>query len=47
MSAFAPSRDVRGCVDQGSAEDAEEDAAARVLTDNDTAVSDAVYTVTG
>src|SRR2546425_5692396 len=29
MSAFAPSRDVRGCVDQGSAEDAEDDAAAR------------------
>src|SRR6266436_6376447 len=29
MSAFAPSRDVRGCVDQGSTEDAEDDAAAR------------------
>src|SRR5207247_11066664 len=29
MSAFAPSRDVRGCVRQGSAEDAEDDAAAR------------------
>src|SRR5206468_12930405 len=29
MSAFAPSRDVRGCVDQRSAEDAEDDAAAR------------------
>src|SRR5882724_6223638 len=28
-TAFAPNRDVRGCVDQGSTEDAEDDAAAR------------------